>query len=32
MKTERKGLFKAAILTMSLVQMGANGIAPIWHR
>ncbi len=29
MKTERKGLFKAAILTMSLVQMGANGIAPI---
>ena len=29
MKAESKGLFKAAILTMSLVQMGANGIAPI---
>lgn len=29
MKAENKGLFRAAILTMSLVQMGANGIAPI---
>ena len=29
MKTKSKGLFIAAILTMSLVQMGANGIAPI---
>ena len=29
MKPKSKGLFIAAILTMSLVQMGANGIAPI---
>ena len=29
MNNDRKTLFKASILTMSFVQMGANGISPI---
>ena len=29
MNTKQKNLLKIAILTMSFVQMGTNGIAPI---